>query len=350
MARPAEATAVLRSLLGRGLGIVPVEHIGFDHATWVDPAFTAVREQLTAEDVATPTSPVWRTLSDPQLIPEGIAWDPKRRMHYVGSIHKKKVIAVDAQGRVRDFSRAADRLDAVIGMAVDTRRDRLCAVSTNGFEQLPAGAPRRNAVVCWPLAGRAPAERIDLPDARQLNDLTFAPDGTLYTTDSLEGSLWRLRPGSRTPERIGEPGGLRGANGVAVAPDGIVYVALNTGIARIDVARDEAMRLPQPDTLVSGGIDGLYWHQGDLVGVQNVSNPGRVIRLALGEGGRRITGLTVLQSRHHPQFNEPTTGTIVGDTLHVVANSHIAQLQPDRSLKDPGALRPTAIVAVPLRR
>jgi hypothetical protein len=110
------------------------------------------------------------------------------------------------------------------------------------------------------------------------------------------------------------------------------------------------MRLPQPDSVVTGGIDGLYWHQGDLVGVQNVSNPGRVIRIALADGGKRIAGLTVLQSRHHPAFAEPTTGTVVGEALHVIANSHVAQFQPDGSIRAPQALWPTAIVAVPLRR
>ncbi len=67
-------------------------------------------------------------------------------------------------------------------------------------------------------------------------------------------------------------------------------------------------RLPQPDTVVTGGIDGLYWHEGDLLGVQNSTNPGRIVRIALADKGNRIEGLTMLQSHHHPEFDEPTTG------------------------------------------
>ena len=81
---------------------------------------------------------------------------------------------------------------------------------------------------------------------------------------------------------------------------------------------------------MSGGIDGLYWHEGDLVGVQNSTNPGRVIRLRLADGGRRIDGLTVLQSHHHPDFVEPTTGAIADGALHVLANTYVGVLPARR--------------------
>jgi hypothetical protein len=190
---------------------------------------------------------------------------------------------------------------------------------------------------------------VEVPEALQLNDLAFAADGSLYVTDSAAGTLWVLRPGERRLAQVGEAGSLRGANGVAVAPDGIVYVTLSTGIARVQPATGQMMRLPQPDEIVTGGIDGLYWHDGDLVGVQNVSNPGRVVRIALARDGKSVRALTVLQSHHHPAFVEPTTGVVVGEALHVIANSHVTAYQPDGTIRQPEALLPTAIVAVPLR-
>src|SRR5690348_17529940 len=54
-----------------------------------------------------------------------------------------------------------------------------------------------------------------------------------------------------------------------------VYVAISTGIARFDPAGGPAVRLPQSDDVVTGGIDGLYAYEGDLVGIQNVTNPDR---------------------------------------------------------------------------
>ncbi len=101
---------------------------------------------------------------------------------------------------------------------------------------------------------------------------------------------------------------------------------------------------------MTGGIDGLYWHDGDLLGIQNTTNPGRVIRIALADKGTRITGLTVLQSHPHPDFDEPTTGAIAHGALNVIGNSYVGHYQPDGTITDAADLKGTAIVAVPLRR
>jgi hypothetical protein len=335
-------------LLGRHLGIVPVEGIGFD-TLWRDADFQSLRRRLAAEEPKTASAPVRLRLHDSKLIPGGIAWDGAARRFFVGSIAQHKIVAVDRGGREHDFSRPADRLDAVLGLAVDTRRRQLIAVSTNGPED-SAKTERRNAVMRYDLARGTLLARHPAPGAAQLNDVAVTPDGTVYATDSGAGALFRLKPGDTTLARVGAAGSLPGANGVAVAPDGAVYVALSTGVARVDAAGGAVKRLPQPDSVVTGGIDGLYWHDGALVGVQNGINPGRVIRIALADGGTRIGGVTVLQSHHHPAFDEPTTGAIAEGALHVIANSHVARFQPDGTLKDPATLKPTAIVAVPLKR
>lgn len=166
----------------------------------------------------------------------------------------------------------------------------------------------------------------------------------------MSATLFRKNPDDKTLSRFGAPGALRGGNGIALGKDEMLYVASSTGILRIDTATGEPARLPQPDTVMTGGIDGLYWHDGDLIGVQNVTNPGRVIRIALADKGSRIAGVTVLQSHHHPDFEEPTTGTIANGALHVIGNSHVRRYQPDGTIKEADGLRGTAIIAVPLNR
>ncbi|HEY0855815.1 MAG TPA: hypothetical protein VGE16_02085 [Albitalea sp.] len=342
------AMAELRGLRGRRLGLVPMREFGFE-GLWGDAEFQALRDQLLADEEATPPAPVAFVLKDAALIPEGIAFDAPRRRFYVGSIAQRKIVASDARGRVRDFSRPSDRLDAVLGLAVDARRHQLHAVSTNGFEA-SARTLRRNAVLRYDLRSGRLAERIDVPDAQQLNDIAIAADGTQYATDSPGGALWRRKPGEPAFTAFVPSGSLPGANGIALSPEGTIYVAMSTGIARVDPASAGFARLPQPDSVVTGGIDGLYWHEGDLVGVQNVTHPGRVIRIRLAEAGRRIAGIAVLQSHHHPALAEPTTGAIVGQTLHLVANSYVAHYQPDGSIRDAQQLKPTVILAVPLKR
>jgi len=342
------ALAELRSLFGRHLGIVPAPGTGLD-SLWGDAEFQAVRERLAGEEPRTPDAPVSFRLADPRLVPEGIAWDGARKRFLVGSIAQRKIVVTDRGGRARDFSRPEDGLDAVLGLAVDGRRRLLYAVSTNGFED-SARSARRNAVLIYDLGRGRRVARHEVAEATQLNDVAVAADGTVYVTDSAAGSIFRMRPGERRLNLFGTARAARGANGIAVAPDGTVYVTLSTGVGRVDPRDGSLARLPQPDSVVSGGIDGLYWHEGDLVGVQNSTNPGRVIRLRLGDGGKRIDSLVVLQSHHHPALVEPTTGAIADGALHVLANTYVGSYQPDGSLRDADKLRPTVVLAVPLQR
>ena len=57
----------------------------------------------------------------------------------------------------------------------------------------------------------------------------------------------------------------------------------------------------------------------------------------------------MLQSHHHPDFDEPTTGAIANNALHVIGNSCVSHYQPDGTLKNAGNLKGAAIIAVPLR-
>jgi sugar lactone lactonase YvrE len=281
------------------------------------------------------------------LIPEGIAYDTKQDRFFVGSVAQKKIVGANRKGELKDFSKPGDNLDCVLGLFVDTAHEQLYAVSTNGF--LDEGQKqRRNAVVRYDLKNCLLVNRYNAPDANQLNDLTIAADGTIYATDSANGTLLRKKPGEKTFTPFVSKAALPGANGITLGEDGKLYVAISTGIATIDRSTGTPTRLSQPDTVVTGGCDGLYWHKGDLVGIQNVTNPGRVIRIALADQGTRISGVTVLQSHHHPEFTEPTTGVITGDALYVIANSYVGHFQPSGSTKDPEQLKRTAIVAVPL--
>ena len=338
------AFALLSSLQGRKLGLVPVRDAEFE-AVWNDPEFQKIREKLAQDEARTPDAPVAFRLTDPKLIPEGVAYDPKQDRFLIGSVAQKKIVSANRKGEVKDFSKPEDNLNCVLGLFVDAAHEQLYAVSTNGFLD-EAQKQRRNTVLRYGLKNGLLVNRYDAPDANQLNDLTVAADGTIYATDSASGTLFRKRPAEKTLTLFGSKSALPGANGITLGADGSLYVAISTGIARIDLSTGAPTRLPQPDTVVTAGCDGLYWYKGDLVGIQNVTNPGRVIRIVLADQGTRISGVTVLQSHHHPEFTEPTTGAIAGDALYVIANSYVGHFQPNGSLKNPEQLKPTAIVAV----
>src|SRR5205823_5940509 len=143
-------------------------------AVWNDPEFQTIRKELTDEEPQTPVSPVAFRLKDPKLIPEGIAFDANGERFFIGSIAQRKIIVRDAKSQVRGFSSPSDKLDTVLGLAVDAERGHLYAVSTNGFLD-EANMERRNAVVRYDLKSGRRMDRFAAPEAMQLNDLTVAP-------------------------------------------------------------------------------------------------------------------------------------------------------------------------------
>ena len=340
------AFALLRTLKSRKLGLIPLRDFGFE-SVWGNPEFQKLRKGLADNEPRTPDAPVAFRLTDPKLIPEGIGYDAKRDRFFIGSVAQKKIVVTDRKGDARDLSKAEDKLDCVLGMIVDPAREQLYAVSTNGFLD-EAKTQRRNAVFRYDLKTGRLADRFDAPEAMQLNDIAIAPNGTIYATDSMSSTLFRKKPDEKTLTPFGSKGAVPEANGITLGADGNLYVAISTGIAKIDTSTGAPTRMPQPDTVVTGGCDGLYWHEGDLIGIQNVTNPGRVVRIELADKGTRVAGLIVLQSHHHPDFAEPTTGTIAHGALNVIANSYVGHFQPDGTIKNEDQVKGTAIVGVPL--
>ena len=63
----------------------------------------ALRTQKVASGVVTAF-----TIPEKGLVPEGVAYDPKTKSFFVSSIRKRKIVRVDANGKVSDFVKPAE--------------------------------------------------------------------------------------------------------------------------------------------------------------------------------------------------------------------------------------------------
>ncbi len=302
------AVAALEKVLELGDGFLPAKDLGFEKV-WDDPAFQAIREKLEAKLPRLDYAPSVFELDDRGLLPEGIAFDARSVTYFVGSIAKKKILRVTPGGAASEFAGAGAELDAILGIAVDGPRRKLYAVSTSALTD--AGEKqRRNAVVSFDVDTGRLLRRDDIPDATQLNDVTVALGGRVYASDSGSGAIYELRPEGPARELV-PPNQLRGSNGLAASPDGRrLYVAHSTGLAVVDLVNGAVKRMGNATRENVAAIDGLYEYQGELIGVQNTTNPGRVIRISLSRDGSEITAVKTLLSHHHPALDEPTTGGI----------------------------------------
>jgi hypothetical protein len=240
-----------------------------------------------------------------------MAWDAAGRAFYVGSLLRHKIVRIDPDGTTRDFVPAGvGGLGEVLGMKVDaTRRELVAAAMGLGPRRQGSGLFR------FDLATGRPTGSVVLDGHDRLhlwNDLAFLPSGGLVVTDSEEGTVYRVRGGRA--ERLLAPGALLYPNGISATPDGRrAFVAHDEGIAVLDLATRRLTPLPHPDGLALLGIDGLYLDLqpagGRLIGVQNGTDPIRLIALPLDATLTRVTGLTILAART-PNLPSPTTGAL----------------------------------------
>jgi sugar lactone lactonase YvrE len=333
-----------------GDGFMPARELGFEKV-WSHVPFQTVRSKLEARLPRLDFAPTAFALDDRKLVPEGIAHDPHSRRFYVGSIAQHKVVQVEPDGGVSEFAGAAAKLDSVLGLALDTPRRVLYVVSTSALTR--AGEKdRRNAVVAFDVDSHRLMQRYDVPAAQQLNDVAVAPGGRVFASDSASGAIYEIAVKGPGPTReLVPPGRIRGSNGLAASPDAKrLYVAHSTGLALVDLATGEVRRIANETRENVAAIDGLYEFQGQLIGVENTTNPGRVVLITLSREGTAVTRVQTLLSHHHSALDEPTTGAIGRDGFYLLAATGVAHFNRDGVIERLETMPYPTVVRIPLPR
>ena len=344
------ATAAMEKVNELGEGFLPSRGNGFEKV-WGYVPFQTVRSKMEARLARLDFAPTAFILDDHTLLPEGIAHDPHSRRFYVGSITQRKVMQVEPDGTVAEFAGAAAKLDAVLGLAIDAPRRVLYVVSTSALTR-EGEKTLRNAVLAFDVDTHRLLKRYDAPGAQQLNDVAVAPGGRVFASDSASGAILEIAVKGPGPTREVVPGGrIRGSNGLASSPDGKrLYVAHSTGLAVVEIASGEVRRVANDTRETVAAIDGLYEWQGQLIGVQNLTTPGRVILVTLSRDGASVERVQTLLSHHHNALDEPTTGAIARDGFYLLAATGVSHYNRDGVIERPDTLPAPTVVRIPLPR
>jgi sugar lactone lactonase YvrE len=346
-----EAFVALERMAAQGSALVPQAH---DFPGLTGERFTAIVKTTRSKIPRSRSAPAF-TLAEPDLIPEGITLDPAHRTFFVGSIHRRKIVAVGPDGAARDLvASAADDLYSPLGLRFDATRGSLWVASSalpnmQGFDRAAhAGraALHEYDAATGELRARYPR---DTSSPHLLNDLVIGPRGELYVTDSEAGEVLQLTPGPGAEFEVLVPGGaLYYPNGIALSDDAsTLFIAdFVQGLSALRLADRRRTTLPHPRGASTRGIDGLYFHRGGLLGVQNGAGAGRIVRLDLAPALDRVLGLEVLEAGH-PSFEIPTTGTLDGDALVYIANSQLRSFDGDK-IFPADRLRPPTLLRLPL--
>jgi sugar lactone lactonase YvrE len=304
--------------------------------------FLRIVDDLAAN--AEPRGAVWTVAQggDPDLVPEGVAWDPQGDKWFVGSVREGLILELTPDS-VRTV---ADGLPSVMGITwVD---GRLYAAVTRGPNLATTTEWTSGVVVVDPSSGDI-LRHIRIPDPADADtpgawpgDLIVAADGTVYVSDSVRNVIWRAQPGSDVFEEAVSSPWFASLQGLTFLDDGqtLVVADYTAGLLRVDPVGGtvERMRVPYGQTLL--GVDGLYRASDGLIAIQNGTAPQRILHVRLSEDARNVASVETLAA-NHDAFDEPTLGVVTDSAFVFVANSHWghftdgAQMDADRQRTAP---------------
>ena len=217
-------------------------------------------------------------ITERDLIPEGTAYDPKSNRVFIGSMYKRKIISIDQRGKYYDFVEAGeDDLWSVLGLHVDSVRNKLWVISTKGksIPTDPAILDSRwqSRLYCYDLISKnldgIYSTNSEITEEIGFNDLTVSESGDVYITESINNKIYILKYGMLEIVEYLAPIGFTFLNGITLSDNSkTLFVSSSEGLLKIDVATKNFKILHSEFTTTPQPIDGLAFYKNSLIGHQ----------------------------------------------------------------------------------
>jgi hypothetical protein len=345
----AKTLSLLRRVAALPGGLDPAQYRGFAFLR-EDAEFTDLVAGIRRQNPSIVHSTPAFTLKERDLFPEGMAYDAASHRLYAGSV-KRKIVWTDGSGATQDLvSPGQDGIAFVLGLHIDAKRRRLWAVSS-ALPGIDTNPKPKTGLFEYDLDRRTLIRTFPLPsDARGfLNDVVVSAAGEAYTTNTSSGAIYLAHGEDAGLQEFLPPGSVPGANGIALSDDGrVLFVAGDFGIYRVDLKTRSVHPLTKSDpSIIDASIDGLYWYRESLVGIQNGIHPGRIVRFYLNRGLSRIKRSEILET-YNPLFENPTTGSLDGDSLLFFANTQLHRFEFGKPLPPAEGLHELTVLRLPL--
>ena len=308
-----ESVAALRNVVSLNAGFDIARDKGFAKLGDATEFQALVRQARETTPPIQTSQPAFK-VSEGDLVPENLAYDPATREFFFGSTTKNKIVRCSATGVCQPF---ADGLGTVLGLKVDSATKTLWATSN---------ASKESGLFHYDLASGKLIRKFTLTGPHVFNDLVVTKAGDVFVTDTRAGAVYRLRHTSNDLEILAGAEKLTAANGIALSPDQtMLYVgSFGDGISLVDPASGKTRPIARPPSVCLASIDGLYAYRRSLIAIQNGPMTPRVVRLHLDSTWERIIKLEVLE-RRNPIFDGVTTGVLTSRDFYFTAN-----MQDDR--------------------
>lgn len=224
----------------------------------------------------------------------------------ISSVTARAIVRATGDGALTPFFRPDAGTAGLFGMAVDTRGKVLWVAESGGPGIPGTTGARRTGLLKLSLKDGRVLARYPAPDdgkPHQLGDVTLAPDGTVYASDSLGAVIYRLKRDGVALEAFVTSTEMASPQGMVVCPGGgaMVVADYTTGLHRIDLKTGAESLVGGTDTVALAGTDGLSRlpRKGggvSLLATQNGVAPQRLLALRLSRDCRTLLADEVLAS------------------------------------------------------
>ena len=265
-------------------------------------------------------------LNEKDLIPEGLAFDKRTGVIYIGSTYKRKIVQIKPNGVVTDFiSTETDGIWGVVGMEVDEKRGVLWVNTAHANEVMPLTNPNKEedwmtGILSYTIKQKKLIKRYDLNEPKGFfNDITVSENGDVYATESVNNKIYRIESGKDELQLFLDPKGFTFLNGITYVDSlKVLFVASTQGIFKVDVNSKKYTLLKTAKNINAKKIDGLAYYHNFLIGHQS----SKVSKFYLNTDQTEIPKVEILDTRK--EFDSSTTGEVGNGYYYYIVNSQIS--------------------------
>jgi hypothetical protein len=301
-----------------------------------ETAFAAVAKEMKTRTQAVQKAEAVCAIPLPDLMPEDLTFEKAAGTFVVSSIQHHTLYRVTVPK-----TRASDCGVKEIPLEEPAKRWPALAVSADASRHLlwmtscamPAfsGFPKEDEgkAALFAIDGKSGkvVRRFDLAadGPAVLGDMSVTADGTVYVSDSIGGGVYRVAGDVKSARLEKIAGDFFSPQTPVLAADGKrLFVAdYAMGIGVVDLAKanppGQLNYLPHPEDAAVTGLDGLFLSGDSLIGIQNGTEPERIVRYRLNTAQTEITSVEVIEQSTE-RLGDPTHVAGFGGWFYVSAN------------------------------
>ena len=318
-----------------------------------DKEYQPIADRMQAQTKAISHAELACTLPIADLMPEDLTYLADSRTFVVSSVQRHSLYRVSLPKQTGDDCTLEEiPLDAslkrwpVLAVSSDSTRHVLWMTTAAFPGWVDKQDEGKTALIAIEPGTGAIIRRFDLESTvpALLGDMSIGPDGTVYVSDGMDGGgVYRLRGDIKAAKLEKVASGLPSPQTPMLARDGKrLFVAdYALGIVVIDLATGNLSYLQHPENFAVTALDGLCLTGDSLIGIQNGTEPERIIRMRLNPEQTSITSLEVIE-QSTPRLGEPTHAIEANGMIYITGNVGWGKID------DKGKLKPNEQFSKPI--